>query len=338
MDDKYFAGASEWGPIYFYTTDGYYVDALMNDPAALTPAGPYTFGSENFAGRIETYYKLGKVYAYDQGGIYAVDGFTRDLTVKGEKRITGTVKLDKAYDEAGAAALAQNLQIVPLTGDVTRASTWTSAPPATLTRSGKLLATAQLGYDAGHLYARVHVVDDTPLENGTDDLGAVFKGGDVVGLDLGPAGDRDQPGPGDIRLLAARVHGQPRLLGMKVVSRTAKQPFAYFTPASGKKPFDFVGEVPGGNATLTRDADGKGYTALLSIPKDFLEIPIKPGTRLRVTSKCFCQESVNAVSRPSRGTGCSRAGIPRPPWSMTFRPKPGFIRSFGATSSSNRNR
>jgi hypothetical protein len=71
VDDNYIAGASEWGPIYFYTSDGFYVDSIMYDPAALSPPGPYTFSSETFSGRIETYDKLGKVYAYDQGGIYS---------------------------------------------------------------------------------------------------------------------------------------------------------------------------------------------------------------------------------------------------------------------------
>ena len=301
VDDKYCAGSSEWGPIYFYTSDGYYVDALMNDPAQLTPAGPYTFGSENFAGRIETYDKLGKVYAYDQGGIYAVDGFRKDLTVEGEKRIAGTVKLDKVYEEAEPTAVAQNLQIVPLSGDASQVATWNSAPVATLTHAQGNLATAQIGYDATNLYARIHVVDDTPLQNGADDLGAVFKGGDVVGIDLGPSGDRTKPGPGDIRLLAAMVHGKPRLLGMKVVSQQAKEPFTYFTPASGNKAFDFVGDVPGGTAALTPDADGKGYTALLTGPKSFLEIPVTAGAGLKgdveVLLSGIGQRGLQAVSR-----------------------------------------
>ncbi len=245
VDDKYFAGASEWGPIYFYTTDGYYVDALMNDPAQLTPSGPYTFGSENFAGRIETYDKLGKVYAYDQGGIYAVDGFKKDLSVEGEKRITGTVKLDKVYEEAEPSAVAQTLQIVPISGDAFQGGTWSSAPVVTLKHSAGDLATAQIGYDAANLYARIHVVDDTPLQNGADDLGAVFKGGDVVGIDLGPAGDRAKPGLGDVRLLAAMVHGKPRLLGMKVLSQQARQPFTYFTPGLGQQAVRFRGRRAG---------------------------------------------------------------------------------------------
>jgi len=281
VNDDYVAGASEWGPIYFYTTDGYYVDSLMYDPATLPPYGPYTFGSETFAGRIETYDKLGKVFAYDQGGIYAVDGFDNKLKVEGERRLSGTVQLDNVYESAEAPAVAESLQIVPVTGDIAQDATWSSAPSATLTRASNPLATAQIGYDSDNVYARIHVVDDTPLQNGSDDDNVVFKHGDVVGLDLGPAGDREAPVLGDLRILAANVHGQAHLIGMKPLSKQPKQPQQYTTPASGTKLFDFVGDIPGGKVTLTPDADGHGYTAWMTVPRSFLEFPIAPGAKLK---------------------------------------------------------
>ncbi|MEI9999118.1 MAG: hypothetical protein WDO13_08070 [Verrucomicrobiota bacterium] len=49
----------------------------------------YTFGSETFSGRIAAFPKLGKVYAYEQGGVYAIDGFDSQLKVHGERRLTG---------------------------------------------------------------------------------------------------------------------------------------------------------------------------------------------------------------------------------------------------------
>ena len=50
------------------------------------------------------------------------------------------------------------------------------------------------------------------------------------------------------------------------------------TPASGTKPFDFVGDIPGGKVVLTVDADGKGYTkAFLTVPRSFLEFPAPGG-------------------------------------------------------------
>ena len=55
----------------------------------------------------------------------------------------------------------------------------------------------------------------------------------------------------------------------------------YFTPAGGTRHFDYVGEVPGGQATLTPDADGQGYVALMTIPRSFVETSIVAGTPLQ---------------------------------------------------------
>ena len=154
-------------------------------------------------------------------------------------------------------------------------------PSASLTRNNGPLATAQLGYDKDNLYARIHVIDDTPLQNGGNDPSVVFKSGDVVGLDLGPAGDRGKPVLGDLRILAAKMQGQDRLVAMKPISKLKKQAQQYMTPASGTKPFDFVGDIPGGKVALTADADGKGYAALITVPRSFLEFELAPGTPLK---------------------------------------------------------
>ena len=234
VDDNYITGCSEWGPISFYTSDGFYVDTLMNDPATLPPAGPYTFSSETFSGRVQAFNKLGKVYAYAQGGIYAVDGFDDHLKVSGERRLHGTVELDKVYETAEAPALAAaSLQIAPVSGDVAQAATWSSVPVSTLKLGSATLATAQVGYDKTNLYAKLHVVDGTPLQNGGDDPNVIFKSGDVVGLDLGPLGVRSKPVLGDLRILAARMQGQNRLIAMKPLSAQVKKPQSYYTQASG---------------------------------------------------------------------------------------------------------
>jgi len=281
VGDDYVAGCSEWGTIYFYTSDGFYVDTIMNDPNNLAPGGPYTFGSENFSGQIRSFPNLGKVFAFDQGGIYTVGGFDRNLKVSGEQRLHGTVDLDKTYEGVSLAQVAQNLQFTPVSGDVTKDATWSSAPVATLMRAGAPLATAQVGYDNDNIYAKIHVVDDTPLQNGGNDPNVVFKTGDVVGLDLGPAGTRNKPMLGDLRILAAKMQGQSRLIAMKPVSRQPKQPQQYMTQASGTKPFDFVGDIPGGRVVLTPDADNKGYTTLMTVPRSFVEFPIAPGTAIK---------------------------------------------------------
>ena len=103
---------------------------------------------------------------------------------------------------------------------------------------------------------------------------------DAVGISLGTAGARETPAPGDIRILAAMIHGQPHLVAMKPLSKLEKQTEHYFTPAGGDAKFDFVGDIPGGKVQLTPDADHAGYTAAFAVPLSFLEVPLQPGATL----------------------------------------------------------
>jgi len=302
VGDNYVAGCSQWGTISFYTSDGFYVDTIMNDPATLPPAGPYTFGGETMGGRVQAFEKLGKVFAYNNGGIYAIDGFDKNLKLTGEQRMHGIVALDKIYETAEMPnPVTSSLQIVPISGDVSQEATWASVPKSTLMLGSATLATAQVGYDKENLYAKFHVADDTPLQNGGDDPSVVFKSGDVVGLDLGPAGDRNKPILGDLRILMAKMKGQPRLIAMKPLSGQTKNPQTYFTPSTGTKPFDFVGDIPGGKIVLTPDADGRGYTALMTVPRSFLEFSITPGAPLKgdveVLLSGMKSQGLQAVSR-----------------------------------------
>ena len=281
IGDNYVAGASEWGPMYVYTQDGFFVDSLMNNPGLNPPPGPYTFGSETGSGRVQFFPKLNQVWAYAVGNAYKVDGFDRGR-VLGESRVTGTVALDRVYDAADVpAAQAAPLHLAALSGSpLANPGLWSGVPVSALSRNGATLATVQLGYDAANIYARIHVADDTPLVNSADRVNTAFKGGDTAGLVLGPGHRHAQPGPGDIRLMAAMIGGRPHLVAMKAVSAQPKEPEDYFTPSGGHVRFDFVGDVPGGQVSLTPDADGKGYTASFASPRAFLELPITSGQTL----------------------------------------------------------
>ena len=99
-------------------------------------------------------------------------------------------------------------------------------------------------------------------------------------LDLGPSGDRTAPGLGDIRLLAARIGGQARLVAWKPVTALVKQREGCLTPSGGHADFEFVGAVPGGQVSLLPDAGGGGYTAAFAVPRSFLELTFAPGATL----------------------------------------------------------
>jgi hypothetical protein len=281
VGDDYVVGASEWGPMYFYTSDGFYVDSIMNDPNQLAQPGPYTFGSETFGGRVQAYPKLGQVWAYNQGGLYRVDGFDSKLRVEGERRMYGEVALDKIYGAETATATIAPLTLSRLNAPLTNPKAWDNVAESDIVRGGSPLAQVKLGYDDSFIYARYHVNDSTPLVNAADDIRLAFKGGDAVALDLGPAGSRQAPALGDVRILAAQIGGKPRLIAMKPFTNLSKAPQDYFTPAGGTKHFEFVGEIPGGQAVLTADSDGQGYTAIMAIPRSFVELSLAPGMPLK---------------------------------------------------------
>ncbi|XHR29472.1 MAG: FlgD immunoglobulin-like domain containing protein [Chthoniobacteraceae bacterium] len=279
VNDRYIAGCSEWGQIYFYTHDGFFVDALMNDPALGGAAGPYTFGGETFSGRVHYFPKLDEVWAYTSGRAYKVEGF-KGGKVEDEKRVSGVVVLDKVYDKVQSKGVRATLQIVPMENPASTFAAWEPIPSSEIQRNGAPLASVKLGYDAENLYARFHVVHPTPLKNGSDSLEMAFKGGDCVGLSLGPIGNREKPVFGDVRFLATIIQGHPRLIAFKPFTHGKKNPMRYFTPAAGESLFDYVGEVPGATVTFSPDVDGKGYTAFFSIPRPWLEFPLAGGKEI----------------------------------------------------------
>jgi hypothetical protein len=298
VNDQYIAAASEWGPIYFYTKDGFFVDALMNSPGDAAPPGPYTFGGETSGGRVVYFPKLDELWAYSSGMAYKVAGF-RNGVVEKEHRAAGTVVLDKTYDlPDGDQGATSPIVIVQAKSDpMNDPSAWANVPVSELKKTGARLAAAQFSHDAQNLYARISVRDDTPLENGATEEQMAFKLGDTAGFVMGPARDSKEPGKGDARFLAVQVGGKARLIAMKSLTGREKKPFVYETPAGGKAPFDFVGEVPGGEVELQKTGDG--YVALLKIPRSFLEFslssPLRGDVEVRLSGAG--QRGLQAVSR-----------------------------------------
>jgi len=281
VNDRYVAGGSEWGQIYFYTHDGFFVDALMDDPALGLPAGPHTFGGETFSGRVHYFPKRDEVWAYTMGRAFIVDGF-RGGKVEGEERRSGSVTLDRVYD-TGAEAVAETkpLVIAPFgTGD----DPWKSVPASTLHRNRKPLAQVRVARDGKHLRVRFDVENGAPFRNGSQQADLAFKGGDAVGLRLGPDTEETGNQPGDIRLLATVLEGKPTLIAYKpFTGLEPKAPAEYFTPAAGKEIFEYAAAVPGGEVTF--EAREGGYRMEFRLPLAFLELPLTPGSELRAEAE-----------------------------------------------------
>ncbi|NNM87798.1 MAG: hypothetical protein HKL95_04690, partial [Phycisphaerae bacterium] len=285
VGNKYVAGASEWGQIYFYTHDGFYVGALMNQPALAPLPGPYTFGSETFSGFVRYYPRLNQVWAYMDGMAYHVGGFDHGI-VRGQSRQWGTVRLAKIYPAVrNGVAIHRDMQPLVLTrtdGVWARPELWRGVAKRELGRNGKPLARVQVSYGRHYVYARFHVLQGGLPSNAASADKVLFDGGGSVGLDLGPAGHATAvPVRGDVRILVALVHGKPKMVAWKPISRRFKHPASYYTPAGGHLHFDFVGIVPGGKAVIAPAARGRqGYVVVLAVPRSFLHLPLKPGDKI----------------------------------------------------------
>ncbi len=304
VGNRYIAGASEWGQIYFYTHDGFFVDAIMNNPGLSPPAGPYTFGSETFGGRVQDYPQRNEVWAFSCGMSYQVQGFDHGK-VAGEIRQSGVVTLDRVYDntpvaqsDRPVALTAARISADPFSG----ADAWSNTPRQNIKANGKDLASVQIAFDDANMYARFEVADDSPLLNNADSANLIFHGGDAVGLYLGPA-KRSGTAivPGDMRILAGMIAGKPRLIAMKPTTAQAKRPDRYVTPSGGESSFEFIGDVPQGRVVLTQDSSGNGYTAVLAVPRSFIEIPMQEGKSLAADAEVlFSGQAARGLQTVSR--------------------------------------
>ena len=253
LGDHYVVAASEWGVFTVYTADGFYVDHLFDVPGLPGRGVPYSFGGEDFSGQIRYFPARDEVWAYNAGHVFRVQGFEKGR-VLGEWRTEGTVTLE---------------QVLPLRFPGSKA---------------RALSGVRLVRENGCLVFTAHVADDTPLVNVGQGAADAFKGGDGVGFQIGPS-NRFKELPmrtpkgrqeGYTRILAVRQSGVDRVYAWQPFTKGPKAPNEYSTPAGGRAPFEFVGEVPGASVTFTPDADGKGYAARISVPESFFGLTL-PG-------------------------------------------------------------
>ncbi len=305
VGNRYVVGESEWGQFYFYTHDGFYAGSLMNNPAQAPMPGPYSFGSETGSGFVRYYPAKNQVWAYVEGMAYKVLGFDHG-GIKGASRQWGQVVLTKVYRskwQRGRAGKLAGLVIEPMNAAWNQSAAWRGIPARLIRGNGPGtpgLARVQLARTRQYLCARFKVWDARPPVNAAHSARLAFNGGDSVGLDLGPR-VKNQRGPvrGDVRILAAMIGGQPRLIAYKPFSRRFHQPANYFTPAGGHVHFDFAGFMPGGK--VVEKSWAHGYIMTLALPRSFLATPLFAGTRLamdlEVNLSGYTNEGLQVVSR-----------------------------------------
>jgi hypothetical protein len=288
----YAVAATENTPMVFYSPDGFFVDMILGDPARNDPFSPTSIGGgETFSGRAVWYPDRGQCYIFSGNShafCYRVDGFTADGTVQKERRFSGTVTLAKHVNPWPALRIKpEPYQLARVAEDPIKTNKWPGQWETIIGNDGAGLARVQVVQDGASLFARFEVTDPTPLVNKAPDLYQVFKWGDAVGLYFGKPGPRAQPEEGDIRILAAMVNGKAAVVAMVPKDGKVRKPYEYFTPASGKKSFSFVGELEDAEATF--HATPTGYVAQLRIPLEALAgLSLAPGATLAFEAEVLC--------------------------------------------------
>lgn len=133
---------------------------------------------------------------------------------------------------------------------------------------------AALGYDDTNLYFGVRVTDDSPLLNQGKDWKALFKSGDAVLLELGPAsrkGDGVAWQPGDLRLLFSVFDGKPIAVLYRYIVPGTPAPVE-FTSGINVTKIDSVDILSNAHIGVRKTANGYWLDAAVPL----VDLGIKP--------------------------------------------------------------
>lgn len=144
---------------------------------------------------------------------------------------------------------------------------------------------AALSHGETHLYARFDVNSNAPLVNAQADPKLIFKGGNLLDIQLAtdPQADpeREEPAAGDIRLLVSKdpqgntkaMLYQPKIEGFDGERTVLKSP-------TGEEPFDAITDVSD-KVELEVTSTNKGFTAYVTVPLDVIGFDPEPGETIK---------------------------------------------------------
>lgn len=275
-----------FGAVDLWTRDGIYVDQLYNKvhTGQMSHEGIYaewTHGGGNFVRTAKEgrYFLLG---GDSDGRVNEVLGLDSLQRLKGVLTLT-------AADVSTAAAASEKyrrslqapeskLVIHPLKG-----LNWELVEKTGRNLADDLSFQAAFAYDRAWLVARWEVTAPHPLINTESDLQTIFKGGNVLDLELGanPKADpaRKTAGAGDVRLVITRQNDKPVCVAyFKRIEGFKGQPVVLESP-TGTEDFDRI-------ATIAVEMDYQphdgGFTATVRIPLKELGLQLSRGDKLHM--------------------------------------------------------
>jgi hypothetical protein len=259
--------ATYFGNFHLFTRDGLYVAKLFKD-LRLGEMGADVLNSETFCGQLIKTEKSGRYLLLGGDtdgrvtevlGLDSVARFQGIHTIEPE-HVALVQKAEAEY--SGLEARGQALSIVRGRPALDVASGVTKAV------DGKRGFTARAAYDAQNLYVCYDVKSPVELVNTISDPHIVFKGGNLLDIQLAtdPRADpqRTKPAAGDIRVLVTRQQGKPVVVVYRPkVNGFQGQPVVLRSP-TGQETFDAI-EVSD-KVRLEYRQGPAGFSAVVTIP------------------------------------------------------------------------
>ncbi|MFW6163469.1 MAG: hypothetical protein ACODAJ_11925, partial [Planctomycetota bacterium] len=276
--------ATYFGPFHLFTRDGLYVAMVMRD-GRHGGLGPDVIACESFAGQlvkpkgVDRYFLL----AGDQDGrITEITGLDTIERLKGGRYTLSDEQVRLAgkalADYEAARARAQRLTVVR------GRKALDTAQPVGKTVDAARGFQARAAYDAQHLYVAYEVDSPSPLANAEPEPRLVFKGGNLLDVQIATNPDADpdrkRPAPGDVRILITRQQGKPVAVVYRPrVAEFEGKPIILESP-TGTESFHAI--EPTDRVELTVKKKPGGFRAVAAIPLDLIGWKPKPGSTVRM--------------------------------------------------------
>jgi hypothetical protein len=279
---EFLAVQNYFGTVDLLTTDGLYVDKILNDQR-LGIMGHETIFAEFFSGE----------FLKTKDGRYLLlagdtDGRVNEvLGLQALQRFDGTYTLTpedvKVAQQAREAYAVQQAKAQTLTIHRLAGIDWATASTVTREVDETRKFSAGVAYNEKFLVVRYAVTAPNELTNSITERQLLFKGGNCLDIELqtDPAAkpDRKDAGVGDVRLLITRQGGQPVCMAyVKKIPGFTGAPVELASP-TGKELFDRVTEI---SVAMLYEKTKSGFTVMVHIPREALRLPLIPATTIRL--------------------------------------------------------
>lgn len=272
------------GRAFVMTSDGLYLDEMFPDVRMMTnpqAGGIGILGGECFGGTFGRSEKDGNYY-FQGGGIayriYRVDGLREVVRGEGAFRVSpAQAAAAERHRVRLAAESVETRQVI-----IPAAAEPPGNPVVKWDRDGKFPVVVRASHDGTMFHLDYEVEDASPWVNHGKDWQALFKTGDGIDLQLGPAADpqRGEPVPGDLRLFIAPM-GEENVAVLyrhRAPDAPAGEAVNFQSPWRSAK-VDSVRRLDSVKVDVTRE--GTRYRIKASIPLSELRLDPAGGSKMR---------------------------------------------------------